>query len=166
MAETEWRDSVFLIQQEAWKWARAGTESTVLLASVLSTVNFVLKSQDGFTFQAGMKGKSEVQRAQKSCQVSFLASHPVTSGGSSLPGLYPTGNTAWASPVVKESGNNPPPPANRGAVNKKETNGHWVVTGLNILTFQHLPEVHFIFLIAFKFNCLLCVYSFVGCVHH
>ena len=48
----------------------------------------------------------------------------------------------------------PPPPANRGAVNKEETNGHWVVTGLNILTFQHLPEVCFIFLIAFKFNCL------------
>ena len=102
-----------------------------------------------------MKGKGEVQRAQKSCQISFLAGHPVTSGGSSLPGLYPMGNTAWTSPVVKESGNNPPPPpANWGAVNKEETNGHWVVTGLNILTFQHLPEVCFIFLIAFKFNCL------------
>ena len=31
-------------------------------------------------------------------------------------------------------------------------NGHWVVTGLNILPFQHLSEVCFIFLIAF--NCL------------
>lgn len=35
VAETEWGDSVYPIQQEAWKWARAGTESTVLLASVL-----------------------------------------------------------------------------------------------------------------------------------
>ena len=101
-----------------------------------------------------MKGKGEVQRAQKCCQVSFLVGHPVTSGGSSLPGLYPMGNIAWASPVVKESGTLPPPPAppKWGGGNKKEMNGHWVVTGLNILTFQHLPEVCFIFLIAF--NCL------------
>lgn len=52
---------------------------------------------------------------------------------------------------LKESGTLPPP-ANWGAVNKEEMNGHWVVTGLTILTFQHLLEVHFIFLIAF--NCL------------
>ena len=58
-AETEREDSVFLIQQDAWKWARLARSPRcywhLSSAAVLSTVNFVLKSQDGFTWNEGQE---------------------------------------------------------------------------------------------------------------
>lgn len=57
---------------------------------------------------------------------------PVTSGGSSWPGLYSMGTIMWASAAVKDPEKCSPP--NWDAVNKEGRDGYWAF-GLNTLTF-------------------------------
>lgn len=146
--------SVSLIQQEAWKWARAGRVHSVIsiCPPPLSLAQWALSSSHrmALPFKQEWRGKVKFKGHRN-------AAKSLSWSATQWPLVVPhcLGCIPWA--ILHghhqfKGVRNTAPPANWGAVNKEEMNGHWVVTRLTILTFQHLLEVHFIFLIAF--NCL------------